>query len=414
MTTMRYGLGYNKDGVLGVAGLLGGSGASAAKLGILLQYLGNYSDGSGTSTAKFLADGTSQLSDLAQTPNHYSIRYASGGGRIALWISSQVGYAPIGQSPLWITDDGATWKHDITTIAGRSIVFTGSYSNMVSISNIQYENGKFYVFYSVYDSMGMSATGYYTTTQDFVTFTNEIAMPIAGNSYSLQTEYFYLGQKNYYSRLFVNSVTGEHIISNYMEQDFYSADGVTWTAVGLPSRIVDIATSSLGTIFVNTSGAWIVTLGTSTWLSAIQGYASLNYYNILPYTDRDGTGMPYGTYIVSAEVYGDYILALNDSGGMGYPTTLNLYRIQDVFNNAGTSATLLDIDRTQSLGSPGSLVGVQNVGGTLYYATSKAVGNDAEITLNTVDVSGGSIAVTNLLPTFVTTGWYGSQIVVPV
>jgi hypothetical protein len=212
MTTFKHALGYNKDGVLGVAGILGNGAISNEQPGILF-WPNSYSniDRQFKFLTSFEAELiTSEEGVRAAAPNVS----ASGNGLIALGFSSS--YAPVGTSLLKVVkSDGSVTDVDIPGI--NLTAYNPMYGGTppIGVSGISFSGNKFMIF--LYDNSGPGVSTY-VTTEDFETFSEQYGLPAEA----------YLFNNNY---SFFEASNGDYYIATNGSSLFKSSDLVTWTSV---------------------------------------------------------------------------------------------------------------------------------------------------------------------------------------
>ena len=212
MTTFKHALGYNKDGVLGVAGLLGGNAGILEELG----FIGWPTSGGGYSNDLtnfgMLLYGASEPTISADQVNPSTPQYsASGNGIIALGFANS--YVPVGQSLLKVVDAlGSVRDVEIDGVPTLAINYMYGGQTPISLAAISFAEDTFIVSY--YDQTAM--THRYVTTEDFETFSGPYASPAFG-----------------FARYLYKASNGDYIASDGTMSGYRSSDLITWTSQSL-------------------------------------------------------------------------------------------------------------------------------------------------------------------------------------
>jgi len=204
MTTFKHALGYNKDGILGVAGILGSGGSSLEQSGILVW---PRSWSASLANFKFLSNFDADPVTSAQQVNPvYFQTIASGNGIIALGFGSS--YTSVGSSVIKIVNSDATIT-DVEIPGVNTIANGGMYGPPpISISTILFASNKFIISYYEPGSMQYR----YIVTEDFETFSGPYAHPSNG--------FYYAHPKS-----------DGGVVATSGGMAYISSDFVTWTTV---------------------------------------------------------------------------------------------------------------------------------------------------------------------------------------
>lgn len=237
MTTVRYGLGYNKDGVLGVAGLLGGTIAS--KIAGVFAAPWGWNTPATESTLSYHNAKDNFSEPLELTGSVLSSSYFGNhkrGGKYVVW-SNDTYYSPTGW-PLIQYTDGTSVNNveSITTPAYGTISVVDGSQYVPSAINYSDVTKRFYVVLQ----NNQIAMHILFSTEDFVNWTHHGTLPFQGY---------------YMSGLFVANEDGSMAVY-YPSQNFYaySADGATWTTLyisqPLPGAYYSVLSNSLSPILL--------------------------------------------------------------------------------------------------------------------------------------------------------------------
>jgi hypothetical protein len=255
MTTMKHALGYNKDGILGVAGLLNGLSSAAKFLGFSAM---SNKFGNEAGVFAFLnsptANAQTTVSPLVALPSSYA-----GGNGIHAYVL-QAAYLQSGLSTLVYTKDGVTLSV-VETLGSNINLVAGSQT--ASIQYITYSEEAREFFLKVY--INVTGQSNIFKTSDFETFVDLGVSPIG----------------SYTSSNIIADGSGKLYMADSMGgQAYFSTNGgTTWTASTFygPGGSSAVSSNNLRYIGKTSTGQVVLSQASSIIISAEPWESSIDY-----------------------------------------------------------------------------------------------------------------------------------------